>query len=111
MREHKIARRPRRSLARHPERRLRAYRAAQSFFGRRRALILFDEVEDVFDDGDSLFGRKSTAQRRKAWVNRALEQNAVPALWLSNSISGIDPAIMRRFDMVIEVPVPPREQR
>lgn len=93
------------------ERRLRAYRAAQSFFGQRKAMILFDEVEDVFSDGETMFGRKSTAQRRKAWLNRTLEQNVVPALWLSNSISGIDPAFLRRFDMVIDMPVPPRSQR
>ncbi|QNA90286.1 ATP-binding protein [Massilia sp. Dwa41.01b] len=93
------------------ERRLRAYRAAQSFFGQRNAMILFDEVEDVFNDGDRMFGRMSTAQKRKAWINRTLEQNAVPALWLSNSIDGIDPAFLRRFDMVIEMPVPPRSQR
>nr|WP_217346318.1 ATP-binding protein [Noviherbaspirillum sp. L7-7A]MBV0880725.1 ATP-binding protein [Noviherbaspirillum sp. L7-7A] len=93
------------------ERRLRAYRAAQSFFCQRKAMILFDEVEDVFDNGDGPFGRKSTAQRRKAWLNRTLEQNKVPTLWLSNSIDGIDAAFMRRFDMVIEVPIPPRAQR
>jgi SpoVK/Ycf46/Vps4 family AAA+-type ATPase len=93
------------------ERRLRAYRAAQSFFDRRRALLLFDEVEDVFSDSAAMFGQKSTAQRRKAWLNRTLEQNRVPTLWLSNSIEGIDPAFMRRFDMVVEVPVPPRSQR
>lgn len=68
------------------ERRLRAFRAAQSFFSQRNALILFDEVEDVFGDGDTGFGRKSTAQRRKPWLNRTLEQNLVPTLWLSNSI-------------------------
>jgi transitional endoplasmic reticulum ATPase len=93
------------------ERRLRAFRAAQSFFAQRRALILFDEVEDVFNDGNSVFGRKSTAQLRKAWVNRTLEENAVPTLWLANSISGLDPAFIRRFDMVFELPVPPKSQR
>ncbi|WP_306393202.1 AAA family ATPase [Telluria beijingensis] len=92
------------------ERRLRAYRAAQSFFDRRRALLLFDEVEDVFAD-DGMFGQRSTAQRRKAWINRTLEQNRVPTLWLSNSIDGIDPAFLRRFDMLVEVQVPPRSQR
>lgn len=95
----------------HGERRLRAYRAAQSFFDRRRALLLFDEVEDVFSDTGSPFGPKSTAQRRKAWINRMLEQNRVPTLWLSNSVDGIDPAFMRRFDVLVEVPVPPRAQR
>lgn len=93
------------------ERRLRAFRAAQSFFTQRRALIAFDEVEDVFSDGDSFFGRKSTAQVRKAWINRMLEENPVPTLWLSNSICGLDPAFIRRFDMVFELPVPPKQQR
>jgi SpoVK/Ycf46/Vps4 family AAA+-type ATPase len=93
------------------ELRLRAFRAAQSFFAQRRALIVFDEVEDVFNDGDSFFGRKSTAQVRKAWINRMLEENPVPTLWLSNSIDGLDPAFIRRFDMVFELPVPPKKQR
>ena len=92
-------------------RRLRAFRAAQSFFAQRRALIAFDEVEDVFNDGDLFFGRKSTAQVRKAWINRMLEENPVPTLWLSNSIAGLDPAFIRRFDMVFELPVPPKKQR
>jgi transitional endoplasmic reticulum ATPase len=90
---------------------LRAFRAAQSFFSLRRALILFDEVEDVFNDGEGFFGGKSTAQKRKAWMNRTLEENAVPTLWLSNSIQGIDPAFIRRFDMVFELRVPPKAQR
>lgn len=44
-------------------------------------------------------------------MNRTLEENPVPTLWLSNSIDGLDPAFIRRFDMVIELPVPPRKQR
>jgi transitional endoplasmic reticulum ATPase len=93
------------------ERRLRAFRAAQSFLGQRRAMVVFDEAEDVFNDGDRIFARKSTAQTRKAWINRALEANPVPTLWLSNSVECLDPAFIRRFDMVIELPVPPRNQR
>ena len=93
------------------EHRLRAFRFAQSFLAGQGKLVLFDEVEDVFDDGDTLFGRKSTAQTRKAWINRMLEQNQVPALWLSNSVDCLDPAFARRFDMIIELPVPPKRQR
>lgn len=93
------------------ERRLRAFRGAQTFFAKRQALVVFDEVEDIFDDTPDFHGNKSTAQRRKAWINRTLEGNPVPALWLSNSIDGIDPAFIRRFDMVFELPVPPRRQR
>ena len=88
--------------------RLSAMRAAQCFFGKGRALLLFDEVEDVF--GGGLFHR-SVAQQNKGWMNRMLEGNGVPTLWVANAIDNIDPAFMRRFDMVLEVPVPPRRQR
>ena len=93
------------------EHRLRAYRAAQSFFGQQSSMVLFDEVEDVFNDGDGIFGGKSTAQKHKAWINRTLENNQVPAFWLSNAIECMDPAFIRRFDMVIELTIPPRKQR
>ena len=93
------------------EGRLRAFRAAQNFFAKRSAMIVFDEVEDVFNDGNEFLGAKSTAQVRKAWINRMLEENPVPTLWLSNSIEGIDPAFIRRFDMVFELPVPRKKQR
>lgn len=92
------------------ERRLRALQAVQSFFSQRQALLVFDEVEDVFNDSPHPFGGKSTAQQRKAWINRMLESNPMPTLWLSNS-GTLDPAFIRRFDMVFELPVPPQSQR
>lgn len=91
--------------------RLRSFRAAQSFFAQRKAIILFDEVEDVFDDGNDIQGRRSTAKSFKSWINRMLEENTVPTLWLSNSIGGLDPAFIRRFDMVFELPIPSKKQR
>jgi hypothetical protein len=93
------------------ERRLRAFRAAQSFFSQRRSLILFDEVEDVFNSSDVSHGPWGVAQSRKGWLNRMLEENKVPTLWLSNAIQSLDAAFIRRFDLVIELPVPPRAQR
>jgi hypothetical protein len=93
------------------EQRLRAFRAAQSFFAQRRALILFDETEDVFDDGHRFLGAKSSAQTRKAWINRMLEENPVPTLWLSNSVGCLDRAFVRRFDLVMDLPLPPKTQR
>lgn len=91
--------------------RLRAFRAAQAFFQNSPAALLFDEVEDVFNDGNGLMGQKSTAQIRKAWMNRLLEENPVPTFWLGNTIHSIDPAFIRRFDWVIQIPVPPKRQR
>lgn len=93
------------------EARLRALRAAQTVLADKRCLLVFDETEDVFADGSGMFGKKSTAQTRKAWINRMLEENPVPCLWLSNSVSQIDPAFIRRFDVVIELTVPSKMQR
>lgn len=90
------------------EKRLRALFAAQSFFSHRHAMILFDEAEDVFNDSGLL--SRSTAQTHKAWVNRALEDNLVPTIWLSNA-NRLDPAFVRRFDMFFELPSPPKKQR
>jgi len=92
--------------------RLRAFRLAQSFFANRpETLLLFDEVEDVFDEGVSLFRMKSSSKSSKAWINRTLEENPVPAIWISNSAYCLDAAYIRRFDMVIELPIPPKAQR
>lgn len=91
--------------------RLKALSAAQNFFKQRKTLIVFDEAEDVFYDGDSFFGLNSTAQVRKAWINRMLENNQIPVLWLSNTIQRLDSAFVRRFDMVLELPIPPKKQR
>jgi transitional endoplasmic reticulum ATPase len=93
------------------EQRLRAFRTAQAFFQNSPTVMLFDEVEDVFNDGNGLFGRKSTAQTRKAWMNRLLEENPAPTFWLGNSIDSVDPAFIRRFDWVVELPIPPKAQR
>jgi hypothetical protein len=90
--------------------RLRAYRAAQSIFAHRSVFLLFDEVEDVFNDVGFL-ERQSFGQARKAWINRTLEENRVPTFWLTNSVSCLDPAFIRRFDMAVELPVPPRSRR
>lgn len=89
-------------------RRLCAYRAAQSFLRTSRSMLVFDEVEDVCGERGS--GREAV-YNSKAWFNRMLEENQVPALWIANDISGLDAAFIRRFDMVFELPVPPRSQR
>ncbi|WP_386692604.1 AAA family ATPase [Lonepinella sp. MS14434] len=85
------------------EERLNNCRLAQRLLetAEQQAMIIFDEVEDVFYGG---FFQKSIAQSHKAWVNQLLENNAVPIIWLSNQIQGIDPAYLRRFDFIFEMP-------
>lgn len=91
-----------------PQQRLNALRMANCLLAKR-SLLVFDEAEDVFHDG-SLF-QPSTAQVRKAWMNRMLETNRVPTIWISNTVRGLDPANVRRFDLVLELPNLPRKQR
>ncbi|MDR3299939.1 MAG: AAA family ATPase [Candidatus Accumulibacter sp.] len=95
--------------------RLRALRAAQSFFGKRQALVVFDEAEEIFGREHEFLGfifpNKDDKSHGKAALNRVLEENPVPTLWISNFVRGVDPAYIRRFDLVFELPIAPKSQR
>ncbi|CAM5225046.1 AAA family ATPase [Alishewanella longhuensis] len=87
--------------------RLRAYRLAQRCLANSRNLLVFDEIEDVFNcEPFSRAGRVG-----KGWMNRMLEQNPVPCFWISNNIDEMDNAFIRRFDQVIALDAPPKAQR
>ena len=95
------------------KRRINAFKSAQYLFGDKPVLLLFDEIEDVFNDVNpmpALLGMKP-AQEHKGWMNRILENAQVPTLWLSNSIGMMDPATIRRFDIVLKMPSPTRSKR
>ena len=96
--------------------RIKALSATHSLFARRQALVMFDEIEDAFnspDDNDTkLSGMfKRSPGQTKGWINRLLENNQLPTLWIGNSLMGMDAAFIRRFDVVLEMPVPPQAQR
>jgi len=92
--------------------RFSSYQLSQQILCRHeRAVILFDEIEDVFPDNELVSNKKVPSSDKKAWINRLLETNRVPALWLSNKVYHIDPAFLRRFDYVLEMPVPNRSGR
>lgn len=75
--------------------RLDAAKMAQMFLeDRLGAVLLFDEMEDAF--------RKS-AELAKGWFNQMLEKNPAPVIWISNNISAVDPAFLRRFDFIVEI--------
>ena len=97
------------------ERRLRAFNLGQRLLARRdNALLLFDEVEDVFERNPfaRLFGEEGdNATAGKAWINRTLENNPVPALWLTNDADSMNRAYLRRFDYAIRFTVPPQSVR
>jgi len=94
------------------EKRLRAFRVAQSLLAQSKSILVFDEAEDVFNGGNGLFlFEKNPAQKNKGWFNSMLENCPIPTFWLSNTKDDLDPAFIRRFDMIFELPVPPRKQR
>jgi len=92
-----------------PEKRLEAYNRACGLLCSRRSLLVFDEAEDTFRP-QSIF-RRGLASTRKGWINRKLEQNPVPVIWISNSTEGLEPAFARRFDFVFEMKSPSQRQR
>lgn len=77
----------------------------------RRALVVFDEIDQVFADGNWFTGVRTTADRMRGWLLDQLECNAVPTLWIGNDMGSLDPAFARRFDIVLEMNAPPRAQR
>ena len=92
-RDHRIAAlmRAQRALAREP-----------------RALLLFDEMEDLIGDaqvGDNK-GRVTNRAGSKIFVNRMLETNRVPIIWTSNAIDNVDSAYLRRMSFVLKVDHP-----
>ena len=76
-----------------------------------RHLLLFDEVEDVFYESQGRDRLRGNASGIKGWVNRLLESNGVPVVWVTNCIDHIDPAYRRRFDYVLKMDVPPASVR
>lgn len=76
------------------------YRIVQALAARdARQIVLFDEVEDVFTS----WGR---SRINKASVNHNLLNNRVPTIWITNDVSNMDDAYIRRFDMVVPVLTP-----
>ncbi|MGA8277193.1 MAG: ATP-binding protein [Rhodanobacteraceae bacterium] len=94
-----------------PRCRLAGAATAQRLLAGRQAALVFDEVDAIFNDGSRFAGKPSTAETAKAWVNTLLERTPIPTLWVGNDVSGIDPAFLRRFDLVLEATTPPLRQR
>lgn len=73
-------------------------------------LLVIDEAEDVINESASFF-TAMLKRSNKAELNVLVETSPVPTFWLTNTISDMDPALIRRFDIVLEVPVPPETVR
>ena len=74
--------------------------------------LLMDEAEDVFGTSRSslmFFGNETEPGNKansKLFFNKLLESNEVPVIWVSNSVSGVDPAHLRRFSYALNMEAP-----
>lgn len=87
---------------------------AQTFLASRpRALMLFDEMEDLIRGGEAVTGEGRRFRRAgsKVFLNRLLERNPVPMLWTSNDKDCFDPALLRRMTFIHEMKAPTRHHR
>jgi ATPase of the AAA+ class len=86
--------------------RIKYYCLAQNILSPETSILMYDEAED-------LFNMKNEEQRQygKAFINRALESNRVPTIWITNNIYTIDVAVVRRFNMALEVGIPNESER
>lgn len=94
--------------------RLASLQLSQCFAGQRHgAVLLLDEAEDIFegDYHNPLSRVFSGPAESKAWINSLLESNAHPVIWISNQVSHLDPAYLRRFSFCLEFPQTPYSLR
>ncbi len=82
-----------------PARRIAALALGQRLARDGRSVLVFDEWEDIFEwQRAGLQG----AGNHKLWFNGLLEDNAVPTIWVTNSLQRVDPAHLRRFSLAVE---------
>lgn len=92
--------------------RVRAFQLAQQVLARQKnAILLFDEIDSLLEENFSFFIRDDDSLNLKAWINRNLENNPVPAIWVANDIRFAESAFIRRFDIVFHLEHPPRSTR
>ncbi|WP_462110046.1 AAA family ATPase [Campylobacter concisus] len=88
------------------DRRLRSYCLAQNVLSAGSNLLMYDEAEDIFNTNND-----EKRQYGKAFINRSLETNEVPTIWITNNIIDMDEAVVRRFNLAIEIGIPTEDVR
>ena len=94
--------------------RLQELRLAQRLLSQdRRALILFDEMEDLLAEGFSgfspfggRFARKRQGGGSKVFMHRLLERAPAPTLWTMNDAECVSPTVLRRMMFAFELRPP-----
>jgi len=77
-----------------------------------RAILLFDELEDLFHWEFPLFAEsRAMGRMSKDFFGILLERNPLPTIWTTNTTQGMDRAFLRRFSLSVELREPPPRQR
>lgn len=66
--------------------------------------LLVDEADDFLEQECLLFGRKK--ENNKLYINRLLENNKTPTIWIINSIANIEKSYLRRFTYALNFSKP-----
>ncbi|MHB8811127.1 MAG: AAA family ATPase [Desulfobulbaceae bacterium] len=93
--------------------RMGAFRLSQNLLRfQKGSLLMFDEMDDLFEGASlhRLFGGGRPAGS-KVFMNRLLEHNPVPTLWVVNDVGLLDSAFIRRMSLAIEIKSPPASVR
>ena len=73
------------------------------------SLIIVDEADNILNTQLSFFMRGETQD--KGWLNQLLEEPEARIIWVTNSISGIDESVLRRFSFSLHFRPFNRRQR
>ncbi|MBO6281836.1 MAG: AAA family ATPase [Alphaproteobacteria bacterium] len=74
-------------------------------------VLLLDEADDVLEEDDYFFGCKKNKSATKIRVNRLLETNRQPIIWIVNNIRRVDKAYLRRFTYALNFTRPKKTVR
>ena len=73
----------------------------------RNAVIIMDEAEDMFPLFMRGLGSNDPGNPySKLFLNRMLENNGTPVIWISNNVYGMDASFVRRFIYTLEIKKP-----
>lgn len=85
-------------------------RAQRILGGDSGAVLMVDEADDILNgDALSFSGRREPVSAPKLRVNRMLENNVLPTIWISNNIRDMDKAFLRRFTFAVNFKRPPKK--
>jgi len=96
--------------------RLMQYRIAQKILtSNQKAVLVMDDADFILDEGISFFNMffrsDNSSELSKAAMNRLLETNSVPTIWVCNASQEINRAFKRRFGMIVPIEHLPKKAR